>query len=440
MSPDREQANVLILTDDEEAGRRLYEAVIEAGELPVLVSGAERNFLEKGDDEKIDLVVTQLDTQAPSGYRLLEKLLTGDLFFGVPQVHLFRDTATRDSLSKINPDIASVSLVMPDDASEFPARLRLSAEVGRLRRLISRVAIQDSLTGLHNRRFLLMRLDQEFSRARRHGFSLSLVLFDIDQLRQINDTYGLEAGDRAIREVGGVLSPLIRLEDVVGRWGESSFAAILPGTPHRGAAVFANRVRGDAKIFSIEADGQTVQLRLSAGISSYDSEVMNDCTDLIRATERALEEAKRRGGNRVFIDKVVMAPGRRLVLVADPDATMLDLAEDLLSMDDLQIIRATTTESLIRTLEFRRPDVIVLDLRMDGDHEPAVLVEKVRSQFPEDRIPIIGMCSGTRSWDEADGLGVDRYITKPFSASVLRSLVNELIGQGFRHRANPTTV
>ena len=314
MSPDREQANVLILTDDEEAGRRLYEAVVEAGELPILVSGAERNFLEKGDDEKIDLVVTQLDTQAPSGYRLLERLLTGDLFFGVPQVHLFRDRATRDSLSKINPDIASVSLVMPDDASEFPSRLRLSAEVGRLRRLISRVAIQDSLTGLHNRRFLLMRLDQEFSRARRHGFSLSLVLFDIDQLRQINDTYGLEAGDRAILEVGRVLSPLIRLEDVVGRWGENSFAAILPGTPHRGAAVFANRVRGDAKIFSIEADGQTVQLRLSAGISSYDSELMNDCTDLIRATERALEEAKRRGGNRVFIDKVVMAPGRRLVL------------------------------------------------------------------------------------------------------------------------------
>ena len=97
MNVENGRAKVLIIADDGEAGEQLCSWIAEAGEEPVLITGVERNFLERGDDEQIDLVVTQVDASSPDARRLLSRLLSGELFFGIPQVHIYRDVAAREA-------------------------------------------------------------------------------------------------------------------------------------------------------------------------------------------------------------------------------------------------------------------------------------------------------------------------------------------------------
>jgi two-component system, cell cycle response regulator len=429
MSNEIAHGNVLLATDDREAGERLARWIGAAGERAVLLSGGEKFLLERGDDETVDLVVTDLDTDDPPARALLDRLLSGAVFAGVPQVHLFRDLSLRDDVLSRHPALAAVSLPSPPEASEFQARVRLAAEVGRLRRELQRSAIRDPMTGLFNRRYVLHRLDEEFSRARRYRTPLSLVLFDIDQLKAINDALGQTTGDSVIRRLAQVLRSQVRKEDVLGRVGEESFGIVLIGTRYRGAAVCANKVRSDTEEILLPYHGDHIQVRVSAGISTYpDNAVIDSGDDLIRTTENALAEAKARGGNRVFIDEGVLRKERRVVLVADPDPGLLDLAEDLLGLDDYRVVRADSARAVLETLRFRRPDLLILDLQMAEQDGNGVLLEKIQEMFPGARFPVIGLSREPGADPERlVRLGVDRYITKPFSLSLLRGIARELL-------------
>ncbi len=429
MHSDPPRGNVLVLTEDRESGERLCRWVASAGERPVLLSGAEKFLFQHGDDETVDLLITDLDTDDPSAKALFDRLLSGDLFGGVPQLHILRDLALRSALTQRDPAVAGVSLPAPPEASEFQARVRLSAQVGRLKRELQRSTIRDPMTGLYNRHYLLGRLEEEFSRARRYRSPLSLVLFDIDHLKRINDTLGQTTGDSVIRQVSDVLRRQVRREDIVGRMGEESFAIVLPGNRYRGAAVFASKVRTQTEEILLRYEGESYVVRVSAGISSYpDNRTIRSAEDLVRTTENALAEAKARGGNRVFIDEAVLRHERHLILVADPDTTLLDLAEDLLSLDDYRVLRAESARTLLETIRFRRPDLIVLDLRLADTEGRPSLIERIQELFPGNRVPIIGLSRDADADPERLAhLGVDRYITKPFSLSLLRSVARELL-------------
>jgi diguanylate cyclase (GGDEF)-like protein len=429
--------NVLVIADEPQVGEDLCRHVLDSGEQPMLLSGSEKSLLEKGADETIDLIVTEMDGSDPTSVAVLERLLDGDVLFGVPQLHVVADDELCERLRELNPDVAAVFMGRSPEPEEFRARVRLSAEIGRLRRGITEEAIRDELTGTHNRRYLVMRLEQEFSRAKRHRTPMSLVLFEVESIRAINERYGLEGGDQTIRQVGGMLRAQVRKEDVHGRWSGTVFAALLSGVPHRGAAVFANKIRGEVEEFRIPLGDDGVQVRISAGISSYDPKCrMDGPVELVSSAEEALAEAKKRGGNRVFIDEAVMHRQRRLVVIADPDPRLLDLAEDLLAMDDFAVVRAETEAALLEALGSRRPDVLILDLTHLADGEPATLIEKIRSMFPDAPVPIIGLAAAPGpSLERVGRVGVDRYLTKPFSVSVLRSVARDIIGQHRRAEA-----
>ena len=429
MQPVPPRGNVLVFTSDRESGDRLCRWIAGAGEEPVLLSGPERFLVDRGDDESVDLLVTDLDTDDPSSRALFDRLLSGDLFARVPQIHVIRDLALRQDMERRNPALSSVWILNPPEAGEFQTRVRLSAEIGRLRREHQRSAVRDPLTGLYNRQHLHHRLEEEFSRSRRYRSPLSFVLFDIDHLKSINDALGQTSGDSVIHQVAEVLRHQVRKEDILGRTGEESFGTILPGNRYRGAAVFASKVRTHTEEILLRHEGTSFQVRVSAGISSYpDNRSIHAAEDLVRATENALSEAKTRGGNRVFIDEAVLRHERRVILVADADRTLLDLAEDLLSMDDYRVLRADSSRTVIEALRYRRPDLLVLDLRMADAEGGVPLIEKIQEIFPGSRIPIIGLSSDPSADPERlTHLGVDRFITKPFSLSLLRSVARELL-------------
>ncbi len=418
-----------MFTEDRQSGDKLCRWIAATGEQPVLLSGAEKFLLAGGDDETVDLVVTDLDTDDPSAHALFDRLVSGQLFSGIPQIHVLRDLALKDEVERLSPELASVAFMTIPEAAEFQARCRLAAQVGRLRRELQRSSIRDPLTGLYNRQHLFHRLEEEFSRSRRYRTPMSLVLFDIDHLKTINDAFGQTAGDSVIHRVCEVLQHQVRKEDVLARTGEEAFGTILPGNRYRGAAVFASKVRTQTEEILLKCEGESFQVRVSAGISSYpDNRSIRSAEDLMKAAENALAEAKSRGGNRVFIDEAVLRHERRVILVADPDRTLLDLAEDLLSLDDYRVLRAETARTAIETLRFRKPDLLVLDLAMAEPDGGRPLLDLLHEILPGSRLPVIGLSRDpSADPDRLALLGVDRLITKPFSLSLLRSVARELL-------------
>jgi diguanylate cyclase (GGDEF)-like protein len=421
--------HVLLLCDDRPQSERLAHWIAEAGHEVVVLAGREKFLLNEGDDLRVNLVVTDLDSDDPSVRALLDRLLGGNLFRAIPQLHVFRDLALMSTWRKSNPALAACSIPAPPSVEDFQARVRLAAEVGRLQRDLARHSTRDGLTALANRRYLLLRLDEEFSRARRYRTPLSLAMIDIDRLKEVNDRHGQAAGDAVIRRVGQIIRGQVRREDVMGRMGEDVFGVALPGNRYRGAAILANNIRTEAEDAAIAHAGVEIAIRLSCGISTYpDNRTIKTIDDLVANAEDALREAKARGGNRVFIDEDVLRNERKVVLVVDADAHLLGLAEDLLSLDDFRVVKAENARAALETLKSRRPDLLVLDLGMVDHDEGVALIERIQHLFPGSRFPIIGLSGDpTADPDRLARLRVDRFITKPFSVSLLRSAARELL-------------
>jgi diguanylate cyclase (GGDEF)-like protein len=162
-------------------------------------------------------------------------------------------------------------------------------------------AIRDPLTGLFNRRYMEATLDRELRRAGRHGTSVSVIMFDIDRLKPINDTLGHDAGDYLLKSLGAVMLKLFRGEDVACRYGGDEFTVILPEATITTCWQRAEQLRESFKKMSLEYDGRTIgPVSMSIGIGSF-PEHGTSADRLIQACDAAAYAAKGEGGDRVMI-------------------------------------------------------------------------------------------------------------------------------------------
>jgi diguanylate cyclase (GGDEF)-like protein len=169
--------------------------------------------------------------------------------------------------------------------------------------LLQRQATVDELTGLANHRRFRDALDFEFKRMRRTHRPLALVLFDIDNFKSVNDTYGHPQGDRVLQAVAKVLRDACRSTDHPARYGGEELALILPETDVEGAYTIAETIRRGVEALEVPLDdGGTLQLTISAGVSGLDRFTV-DPAALIQASDAALYDAKRAGKNRVVRGK-----------------------------------------------------------------------------------------------------------------------------------------
>jgi len=171
--------------------------------------------------------------------------------------------------------------------------------VGRQADRLAQLSETDVLTGLPNRRALTRRLAEEFRRSVRYGTPLSLMLVDVDGLKQVNDREGHAAGDRAIRHVADAIARGLRGTDFGARWGGDEFAVVLPST--RLEAAHASAERLVSRVRERSRDGRYSAGTVSIGIASFDPlrAAHTDVESLVRAADGALYRAKGSGRNRV---------------------------------------------------------------------------------------------------------------------------------------------
>lgn len=174
-----------------------------------------------------------------------------------------------------------------------------SMELEQMVALSQQLATTDSLTGLHNRRFLDENLGSVFALAKRHGDPLCLVLLDVDFFKQINDEYGHASGDEVLKLLADLIRWGIRDSDISARMGGDEFAFVLPRTTVKQANIFATSLQEKTrKRGFVLPNGQTLNVTLSMGIVEL-SEEIHSVEALYGAADRALYESKHRGRNQV---------------------------------------------------------------------------------------------------------------------------------------------
>ncbi len=160
------------------------------------------------------------------------------------------------------------------------------------------MAIRDGLTGLYNHRHFYDRLEEEFSRAGRYAAPLSLVFFDIDDFKRINDLYGHTQGDRVLKRIGKLVKSVARESDIPARYGGDEFAIILPNTAGDGAFDLANRIQ--AVILDCEFENLPgEQITVSSGVSTFANKNVQSFNDLVHLVDEGMYKSKNQGKNMV---------------------------------------------------------------------------------------------------------------------------------------------
>ncbi len=178
-------------------------------------------------------------------------------------------------------------------------RLSLSEEVEISFRKLYDASVRDPLTGLHNRRHFTERLGAELSFSARHSVPLALLMLDLDHFKQINDTYGHQAGDQVLRKVSELLQSSIRAEDVVARYGGEEFVILAPGIDMTQSRMLADRIRKLVEKLALWWNDDVISVTLSAGVACHIPPDVKTNTELIENADRALYKAKAQGRNRV---------------------------------------------------------------------------------------------------------------------------------------------
>lgn len=164
------------------------------------------------------------------------------------------------------------------------------------------LASTDVLTGLSNRRALFEKLEHELARARRYGTPLSAVLIDLDHFKRINDTYGHDAGDLVLRNVGKLILGSVRSVDVAARYGGEEICVLLPQTGAEGAQAFAEALRKKLASLPHQLGSTAITMTASLGVSSIGHSAQCDAAQLIKAADLALYAAKSGGRDRVMVE------------------------------------------------------------------------------------------------------------------------------------------
>ncbi len=222
-----------------------------------------------------------------------------DFFLNLPihhETYLMYQNTTFVPLRSAADEVEKVGIIVYDVTESAVTRSKLEQAKDDLLKL-SRT---DRLTALWNRGYWEERLNEEFTRCKRTGNPATVVMFDIDHFKRINDDYGHQVGDEAIRTVSRLTQKNSREVDICGRYGGEEFAVILPETDIAGAFNYCERLRKTIEEATVSAHGVEVKFTISLGIAKMDESTKQSSSWLNNA-DKALYQSKEGGRNRTTV-------------------------------------------------------------------------------------------------------------------------------------------
>ena len=297
------EAPSVLVVDDSVVVRRIVGDYLRRGGYAVEESGDGAAALERLAQRPFDVVITDLQMPRVGGFDVLETIKKRGL---LTEVIILTGGPARDMSSAVRAlrlgahDFLTKPPASPDEVLFTVGRAvekkRLREANEKLVRELERVSRTDALTGAANRRAFDEALRTEIARARRFRYPVSLVLFDLDHFKAVNDTHGHPAGDAVLREFARRAIQNFRTHETVYRYGGEEFAALLPHTTLAGALEAARRLVEGVAARPFEAGTASLTLTVSAGAAAGMD--VREPSALVSAADGALYEAKRTGRNR----------------------------------------------------------------------------------------------------------------------------------------------
>lgn len=256
-----------------------------------------------------DLILCDLVMPSVDGFKFLSLLRGRPELRDLPVILLTGQTDVETKILGLELG-ASDYITKPFDAGELLARIKVQLKIKALQdelrcsnHRLRELSSTDPLTGLFNRRHFMNVLAAELERTDRYEQSLSFVIFDIDHFKQLNDTYGHQAGDDVLHAFSALLRSKIRGTDIAGRYGGEEFCVILPQTPIVGATEFSNRFRTTLQFTPFSSQGRELRVTVSGGVACYPTPLIRNGEELIRCADEALYRAKSAGRNCVMVSE-----------------------------------------------------------------------------------------------------------------------------------------
>ncbi|MEI7818319.1 MAG: GGDEF domain-containing protein, partial [Desulfuromonadales bacterium] len=183
--------------------------------------------------------------------------------------------------------------------SSFLMLNHMSGKIDVVHRQLREVSITDELTGLRNRRYLMIRFSEELERSRRLGTSLSLLMMDLDHFKSVNDTCGHPFGDLVLKSVARCIADTFREYDIAGRYGGEEFAVVVSGLSHQDVVAMAERVREKIAALNIGDAYACIRVTVSIGVAVFGDSDTHET--LLKRADAALYMAKTEGRNRTVL-------------------------------------------------------------------------------------------------------------------------------------------
>lgn len=311
-----ESSGNILVVDDNPQNLRLLIAILSMRGYKVRPAPSGSIALESAFSTQPDLILLDIMMPEMNGYELCQKLKESDLTSSVPVIFISAIDAVADKVKAF--EMGAVDYITkPFQAEEILARVNTHLSLRRTQKMLEeeierrkeseerlkvislkyqKMATQDYLTGVSNRRFFMERAQEELSRANRYTHPLTFMMMDIDHFKNINDTYGHHAGDQVLKNVASICTDNLRVHDLFGRIGGEEFSAMLPETNLNDAMVVAERIRKAIEDAEWAIDGKKVSCTISIGMSQLndDSETLDN---LMKKADEALYLAKSSGRN-----------------------------------------------------------------------------------------------------------------------------------------------
>ena len=298
-------ARVLVAVSSDFAAGKLTNCLAEAGwRIDRAHDGAEG--LELGRQHSYDLIIAGLDLDGADGLRLCSQFRSQEETRHVPILLVIEETDLAQLAKGLDLGVTDY-LIKPIDRNELLARSR--TQVRRLRyhkqlreMLESSVSMAyiDPLTGVYNRRYMTSLLDRKIMEVGGAASPVSVMLFDLDHFKKVNDTYGHAAGDAVLRGVATRVKDSLRESDMVARYGGEEFVIVMPAAPPDTARSVAERIcRCIAeRPFEIPGHEDPLTVTVSIGVATARG-TTSEAEELLAEADDALYQAKRSGRNRV---------------------------------------------------------------------------------------------------------------------------------------------
>ena len=213
---------------------------------------------------------------------LIEPIVYKDIFLGI----LILVSASSFSSNDI------------DKLSFYSQSLSLAFRNAITHKEMQRLAAFDALTGLYNRRVGVLRIKEEFSKAMSENTPISILMFDIDHFKNVNDKYGHLVGDRVLISIANLALSSIRDGDTLLRYGGEEFLCVLPGASKADASIIAERIRTKVLDSAVKNCEQDIKVTMSIGVATYPRHDISDSDQLINLADEAMYAAKELGRNR----------------------------------------------------------------------------------------------------------------------------------------------